>query len=314
MKKIIALLLTMLLVVALFVGCGQDDTTDTEDTSQTTDSNETADETTDETADESTDETTDVADTGSLEDGFYYAEDESYPEDNSWKGAIIIEVADGQMVDINWTAINKNAGPDKKTASENGDYGMVAKAGAIAEWHEQAEIIENYLLETQDVTDIEYVDDEGHVDVVAGVSIHVNDFYALAEKALANGPQEKGPYTDGAYYAEEDEFADSGWKGTVDITVLFGHIVEVNWSAVDETGADKKEASISGEYGMVEKAGASAEWHEQAAIIEDYLLLTQDPTAIEYIDDEGHVDVVAGVTIHVNDFYALVEKALADAQ
>ncbi|WZL80140.1 FMN-binding protein [Vallitaleaceae bacterium 9-2] len=306
MRKIIALFLTMLLVVALFVGCGKDEPA-TDETTDTTQEDATTEETTDETSDDA------AVEAGSLADGFYYAQEDEFA-DSGWKGAIVIEVADGKMVDINWTAISKTAGVDKKTASMNGAYGMVEYGGAIAEWHEQAEAVENYLLETQDVTAIEYKDDEGHVDVISGVTIHVNDFYALAEKALANGPQEKGPYTDGAYHAEEDQFADSGWKGTIDVTVLFGDIVAVNWSAVDESGADKKEASMNGEYGMVEKAGASAEWHEQAEAVENYLLETQDVTAIEYVDDEGHVDVISGVSIHVNDFYALAEKALADAK
>ena len=308
MRKIIALFLTMLLVVALFVGCGNNDTEEAADTTQ---DNETPEEVAEETGE--TEENTDVDDASGYEDGFYYAEEETFA-DSGWKGAVIIEVKDGQMVDINWTAINKNAGPDKKTVSMNGNYGMVENSEATVEWHEQAKAVEDYLLETQDVTAIEYSDDEGHVDVISGVSIHVKDFYALVEKALENGPQEKGPYTDGAYHAEEDEFAESGWKGSVDITVLFGNIVGVNWTAVNESGADKKENSMSGEYGMVENGDASAEWHVQAEAVENYLIETQDVTAIEYSDDEGHVDVISGVSIHVNDFYALAEKALEGAK
>jgi hypothetical protein len=64
---------------------------------------------------------------------------------------------------------------------------------------------------------------------------------------------------------------------------------------------------------MVEKGGAQAEWHEQAKAAEAYLLEVQDPTAIEYTDDEGHTDAISGVSIHVIEFFDLVEKALADA-
>jgi len=186
---------------------------------------------------------------------------------------------------------------------------MVAKGGAQAEWHEQAIAAENYLIETQDPTAITYTDDAGHTDDIAGVSIHVVEFFNLAEKALEKGPVALGPYEDGVYYAEAAEFASSGWKGTVDLTVYNGRIMAVNWSAVNEAGQDKKEASINGDYGMVAKGGAQAEWHEQAYAAEAFLLETQDPAAITYNAD-GYTDAISGVSVHVNDFVELVEKAL----
>jgi len=41
------------------------------------------------------------------------------------------------------------------------------------------------------------------------------------------------------------------------------------------------------------------------------LIATQDPKKITYKDDQGHSDDIAGVSIHVNALFNLVEKALA---
>ncbi len=46
-------------------------------------------------------------------------------------------------------------------------------------------------------------------------------------------------YADGAYYMLDDEFASSGWKEYVALTVINGNIVGVNWSAINRTGDDK---------------------------------------------------------------------------
>ena len=308
--KWLSLLLMLTLVTTLFIGCaGEKDVAKTDsvdkntETTETSGSSEAEETVTEETVTE-----------GEYADGLYFAQEDEFPE-SGWKSMVTLEVKDGKIVAVDWNAASKNGGLDKKQASEQGFYPMVAAGGAQSEWHEQAAAVEAYLLETQDPTAIEYKDDEGHTDAISGVSIHVNDFYGVVEKALAAGPQERGPYKDGAYSAEEDEF-NKGWKGTVDLTVVFGKIVAVNWSAISEEDpeVDKKTSSAEGIYGMVEKGGAQSEWHEQAAAVEAYLLETQDPTAIEYKDDEGHTDAISGVSIHVNDFYALVEKALASAK
>ncbi|WP_201769239.1 FMN-binding protein [Fervidicella metallireducens] len=187
---------------------------------------------------------------------------------------------------------------------------------AQSEWHEQAEKAEAYLLEKQDPTAIKYTDAEGHTDAISGVSIHVMGFFKLAEKALANGPVQRGPYKDGTYHAEQENFdAKTGWKETVDLTVINGNIVAANWNAVNKAGGDdKKTQSEKGVYAMKEKGKAQSEWHEQAAKAEAYLLEKQDPTAIKYTDAEGHTDAISGVSIHVMGFFKLAEQALSQAK
>jgi major membrane immunogen (membrane-anchored lipoprotein) len=248
-------------------------------------------------------------------DGHYFVQEDEFSAKTGWKSTVTFDVENGKIANVDWNAVNVKAGLDKKTASKEGKYPMVEVGGAQAHWHEQAEKAEAYLLEKQDPKAIEYSDEEGHTDAISGVSVHVSDFFLLVDKALTNGPVERGPYTDGAYHAEEPEFSEQGWKYTVDITVMNGEIVSAYWNGIhNEQEKDKKTTSIDGEYGMVEKGGAQAEWHEQAMKAEAHLIKTQDPTDVTYSDDEGHTDAISGVTIHVIEFFNLVEEALSGAK
>ncbi|NGZ77401.1 FMN-binding protein [Saccharibacillus alkalitolerans] len=247
----------------------------------------------------------------SIQDGMYFAQGEMDAK-SGWQPYVILKAEGGKITDATWSASSVNAGPDKKTYSEEGKYGMKA-GGASSEWHEQAEKVEQYLIDNQDPAKIT-TDAEGHTDVVSGVSVHVNDFTTLAQEALAAGPVEAGPYKDGGYHAEAADFdAESGWKETVDVTVAAGKIVAVNFSGVNAAGEDKKTNSKEGKYGMKEKGGAQAEWHEEAAKAEQYLIEKQDPAAVETKED-GTTDAISGVTIHVGSYLKLAEQALANAK
>ena len=60
------------------------------------------------------------------------------PQSN-WRNIVILEVSDGRIVSVEWTAAPRTGGPDKLTHSINGDYGMER----VAEWpwHKQADAI-----------------------------------------------------------------------------------------------------------------------------------------------------------------------------
>ena len=64
----------------------------------------------------------------------------------------------------------------------------------------------------------------------------------------------------------------------------------------------------------IENGGAQAEWHEQAEAATAHLIEIQDPTSITYVDDAGHTDDIAGVSINVDTFFELAEKALEGAR
>ncbi|WP_172198016.1 FMN-binding protein [Saccharibacillus qingshengii] len=245
-----------------------------------------------------------------LKDGMYFAQGDMDTE-SGWQPYVILQVEGGKITDATWSASSINAGPDKKTSSEEGKYGMKAGGGST-EWHEQAEKVEQYLIDNQDPAAIT-TNAEGYTDVVSGVPVHVNDFTEVAAAALAAGPVEAGPYKDGAYRAEASDFdPESGWKETADVTVAAGRIVAVNFSGINKAGEDKKTNSKEGKYGM-KAGGAQAEWHEEAEKTEQYLIEKQDPAAVETKED-GTTDAISGVTIHVASYLKLAEQALAEAK
>jgi len=236
-------------------------------------------------------------------DGVYFAQEDEF-SGSGWKYNVTLEVKDGKITKAIWNGAHKNGGSDKVSRSESGEYGMVAKGGAMAPWFEQAAAAEAYLLETQDPAAVNYIDDEGHTDSFSGASIHVIEFFTLADKALAAGPVGYGPFKDGAYHAEQPAF-DRGYKYFVDVTVISGYIVAVNWDALAEDGGTTKaQKSEDGEYGMVANGGAKAPWFEQAMTIEENLLATQDTKM---------PDAVSGASIGLDPFYELVNEALANA-
>lgn len=122
-------------------------------------------------------------------------------------------------------------------------------------------------------------------------------------------------YEDGVYFAQADEFADSGYKYFVVLTIEDGKITDATWDGTNIQPMGSKVAfSESGEYGMENIAEAGA-WHEQAAGAEQWLIENQDPTAITYTSDEGYTDDLetdagASVSVNVSDFFELAEKAL----
>lgn len=123
-------------------------------------------------------------------------------------------------------------------------------------------------------------------------------------------------YKDGTYVAEGASFEEaSGWKDTVTLEIKDGKIVSANWNGVHKDGGDdKKTQSANGKYGMKTIGKAIAEWHEQAALAEAYLIEKQDPTAIKFTDAEGHTDAISGATIKVSAFFTLAEEALNKAK
>lgn len=121
---------------------------------------------------------------------------------------------------------------------------------------------------------------------------------------------DEAKYADGFYYAVADEFG-GGWKYNVTIEVKDGKITDAEWSGLNiKGGKDKVTLAADGEYGMIKASKIEAEWHEQAAKVAEYLIEKQDPTAIEYTDEDGHTDAISGATIKVKDFFELAEKAL----
>jgi major membrane immunogen (membrane-anchored lipoprotein) len=117
---------------------------------------------------------------------------------------------------------------------------------------------------------------------------------------------------DGVYFAQDKDFApQGGWKEQVVVTVSRGKITAANWNGVSNLGvADKKTVAAAGGYGMKKASKLGLEWHEQAANVEAWLVKTQDVGFSKFKAD-GTTDAISGASLHVKNFFDLVNKALA---
>jgi major membrane immunogen (membrane-anchored lipoprotein) len=123
---------------------------------------------------------------GPYEDGYYYAEGPEFS--HGWKDAVHLTVIGGRIVASEWAPLPEEGEKNKKQASMDGDYGMVANSDATVSWAEQANKAEAYLEKTNDPTEIS-LNDEGATDAISGVSITVSGFFNLAQEALEQGPE-----------------------------------------------------------------------------------------------------------------------------
>ncbi|MDC7240432.1 MAG: FMN-binding protein [Spirochaetales bacterium] len=230
----------------------------------------------------------------SYEDGVYFAQQMEFPK-SGWKYNVTLVVEGGEIKEVMWNGSNVKAGPDKVSLSMSGGYPMVAQGGAQAEWHEQAETVENYFVDNPALE---------MPDAISGASIHYNEFYDLVKEAIEKGPVGYGPYKDGSYHAGDSDYH-NGWKYYVDLTVTSGYVVSAHWNAeAEDGGTHKVQRSADGEYGMVANSGATREWHEQAMSVEQAFLASQDTSS---------PDAISGATITYSGFYDLAEAALKGA-
>lgn len=249
-----------------------------------------------------------------FKDGTYFAQEEAFDK-SGWKYQVVLEVKGGKVAKATWNGVNKLGLADKKTVAASGAYGMIKVSKLKKEWHEQAAIVEGYLVQTQDVNFNKYKNAAGNTDAISGASIMVKEFFELSKKALASNPTAKGPYTkDGWYFASAADFDKSGWKANALITVVNGSVVDAVWNALpnDKKKKSKIVESEKGLYGM-EKSAKQGAWHVQAERAAAALLKAQDPAAIA-VKNDGKTDAVSGVSMAVSEFYALAAAALKDAK
>ncbi|NLZ83077.1 MAG: FMN-binding protein [Clostridiales bacterium] len=110
---------------------------------------------------------------------------------------------------------------------------------------------------------------------------------------------------DGVYTVTADE-VDGGFLFSLTLKVENGAVTSVVWDAVNEVGEYKSYLSSVGKYVMTEDGPT---WKEQADALAAQVIADQSSEGI-VIGDEGKTDSVAGVSISVDGFTNLVEKAL----
>lgn len=114
---------------------------------------------------------------------------------------------------------------------------------------------------------------------------------------------------DGEYVAKTTEADENGFIDQVTITVKDGKITEANWEALLEDGTKKSDMSENGQYTMTEDGPT---WAEESKALTDGLVANQ---SLDYLtmDDTGHTDAVASVSIYVGGFAALADDCLKQA-
>lgn len=152
-----------------------------------------------------------------LSDGTYFAESDSFS--GGYKDNLTITVENGLITKVFWDGESEIGGKSKRQASIDGEYVMTAD-GLF--WHEQAQLMEARLMEVQSPSKISY-GDNGKTDAVAGVSISISPFVALAEKCcIQAGASSDGTAIDGVSGATVSSAAVTDAANTaVDFTERF---------------------------------------------------------------------------------------------
>lgn len=227
------------------------------------------------------------------------------------------------------------------------DYGM-AKASAIGkEWNEQADAFAAYVTgKTVDEIKGIAVDAEGvptDADLKSSVTVHVTDFIAVIEKAVSNA-QELGASADDKLglgvvtniakskdAAEEDGLAQAYTYYTATTFnadgVITTSIIDASQTNITISKEGKITADINAEfqtknelgdaYGMKKASSIGKEWNEQAAAFAQYVVgKTLDEVKGIAVSEEGVPtgdDLKSSVTVHVFDLMTVIEKAFNTA-
>lgn len=129
------------------------------------------------------------------------------------------------------------------------------------------------------------------------------------DNAQADTPDVTAGLQDGIYRVEADEVDSSGFLYILTVKVEDGNITSLVFDAMSREGEYKSYLSTVGEYTMTDDGPT---WKEQADALANYVLENQSVEGIT-VDDNGKTDVVSGVSISINDFLELTERALVKA-
>lgn len=115
--------------------------------------------------------------------------------------------------------------------------------------------------------------------------------------------------TDEAFTGEKvGEVADEKGKTVATVTFEAGQPVDVKFDYINEDGSSKYEQAAAGEYVMGEN---STPWNEQVDALAAFLKENNfDVEAVTLTDEDGHTDVVTGVSIKVPALLEAVKSAL----
>lgn len=358
MKKSMSLLLSLALVVTMFTACGKSNET-SDATKEVTTATTAAPETT-APADTTATAKTGLAVVSSIAKSANVGDADGLAETDSTVVAVLVG-QDGKILDckidvaqtkINFSGEGKlltDVATTFKSKQELGaEYGMGAKSGIGKEWFEQANAFADYVVgKTVDEVKGIAVNEEGvstEADLTSSVTIHIGDFVAAIDKAVATAQDLGATSTDKLGLGISTDMAKStdatadaeglaqaysyytavttGADGKITSCLLDASQGNVNFDTkgvitTDLTKAPQTKQELKDAYGMKAKSKIGKEWFEQANSFATYVTgKTVDEVKGIALSAEGtatDADLVSSVTVHIGPFIAVVEKAVANA-
>jgi hypothetical protein len=366
MKKILTLLLSITLVVSMFVACGKK-TEVTKDTGNSTTPTAAPAATTAATPTTAADTSTAAATakTGlavvsSVAKSTNAGDTDGLAEvDSIVVGVLVGE--DGKILDCKIDASQAKVNFSKegklvtdlstviKSKQELGtEYGLGAKSGIGKEWNEQANAFADYVVgKTVDEVKGIAVNQEGiatDADLTSSVTIHIGDFIAGVEKAVANAQDLGAASTDKLGLSVSTDISGSkdataaeaglvqaysyysavttGADGKITSCAIDASQGNVNFDTkgaitTDLTVAPQTKQELKEAYGMKAKSAIGKEWYEEANAFAAYATgKTIDEVKGIAVNEKGittEADLTSSVTIHVAPLIAIVDKAVTNS-
>jgi major membrane immunogen (membrane-anchored lipoprotein) len=233
----------------------------------------------------------------------------------AWKDMTKKELGDDYNMKLYGTKFDLVSGEWVENEDENPEY----------EWYEQADLIEEYLLENG-VDSVELVDER--ISNVAGVTIKDGGYLALAQAAvdLAKAGKFQAILCSGDdLYVATMEKNEDGETTSLMLDVLQGNpnVDTFAWSekTKQEVGDDYGMKGIGAAYEFVDgewlasDGKTSLEWYEQANLITDYILANGWDENLEAIAGRGgtidgttSITDLAGATVHTDTLYDVLAE------
>lgn len=228
------------------------------------------------------------------------------------------------------------------------EYGMGKSSAIGKEWNEQADAFAAYVI-GKTVAEVKgiAINEEGVPTVkelTSSVTVHVGEFIAAIEKAVGNAKEIGAKSGDklglgitttiakSTDAGEKDGLAQAyssytattfGEDGKITSCIIDASQSNVNFSkegkiTTDLKGELKTKNELGADYGMAKSSSIQKEWFEQAEALAKYVV---GKTAAEVkgiaVNEEGvatEKDLTSSVTIHITDYTAIIEKASGNAK
>jgi hypothetical protein len=357
MKKTLALLLVIVLAVALFAGCGTTTATPSAAPSASAPASTEPSPSAEPSAAAPATVKTGLAILTSIAKSADAGEKDGLAQADSLIVAVTVG-ADGKIVscviDQAQSKVSFNAKGELvtaldaafKTKNELGaEYGMGKASGIGKEWNEQAAAFAQYVIgKTADEVKGIAVNEEGKAtdaDLTASVTVHVTDFIAGVQKAVANAQELGATASDKLSVGTATNIAKSknaaadaeglaqiystytaittSADGVITSCIIDASQSNVNFDTAgkittDLTVAPQTKNELGDAYGMKKASSIGKEWYEQAAAFAAYVTGKTTSAVAGIAVSEGYAgdtDLKASVTVHITDFLAILAKAAA---